>query len=168
MEVVKELIEISNAVRKENNVKVRWPVESVYIESDDETVKSAVITFENVLKNMTNSKNVSIGKTDGHSKKFSKGTLYVSKKILKEEGLLRELLREIQAQRKKYNLNVNDRIILYIDNEMMKDYEKEIKHKVGAREVHFSQVSNPTGKAQLEEETVNFKIEALEKNIHEK
>ncbi len=168
MEFVKELTEMSNSVRKENNVKIRWPVESVYVESDDEIVKSALITFENVLKGMTNAKNVSMGKTDGYSKQFSKGTLYVSKNILKVEGLLRELLREIQSERKKYNLNVHDRIILYIDSNIMKDYEKEIKHKVGAKEIHFGSVSNPTGKAQLEEEIVNFKIEALEKNIHEK
>ncbi len=168
MELVNEIIEVSNAVRKENNIKVRWPVESVYIESDDETVKSALITFERVLKSMTNTKSVSMGRIDGHPKQFSKGTLHVSKKILKVEGLLRELLREVQAQRKKYNLDVNDRIILYLDNESMKEYEKEIKHKVGAREIHFGPVGSLTGKAQLEEEIVNFKIEALEKNIHEK
>ncbi|HLC77304.1 MAG TPA: isoleucine--tRNA ligase [archaeon] len=169
MEVVKELIEMSNAIRKENNVKVRWPVESVYVESDDETVKNAIITFENVLKGMMNTKNVSIGPSkDGYSKQFSKGILHVSKKILKEEGLFRELLREIQSQRKKFNLTVNDNIILYMDNEMMKEYEKEIKHKVGAKEIHFGPITDPTGRATLEEETVNFKVEALEKNIHER
>lgn len=165
MEAVMDILETVNAIRKENNVKIRWPVESVYIESDDETVKSATITFEKVLKNMTNAKYVSIGKSEGYQKQFSKGTAYVSKKILKGEALLRELLREIQAQRKKQKLHVNDKIALYLDNESMREYEKEIKDKVGAKSVFFGPVKEPTGHAQLEDEKVIFRLEVLEKKI---
>src|SRR3989338_1317689 len=68
MEFVKEIVETVNSLRKENNVKIRWPVESVYVESDDEVVKSVLITFEKVLKNMSNTKYVSMGITDGDRK----------------------------------------------------------------------------------------------------
>ena len=163
MECVQEILEVVNAVRKENNVKIRWPVESVYVESDDDTVKSALITFEKVLKNMANAKDVSLGKTDGHQKAFSKGNIYVSKNILKSEALLRELLREIQERRKKSNLKIEDKIVLYIDNVSMQEYEKEISDKVGAKNIVFGQFDNPTDFVQLEEEKVSFKIEALEK-----
>ncbi|MFA4820375.1 MAG: isoleucine--tRNA ligase [Candidatus Aenigmatarchaeota archaeon] len=163
MEFVKEIVEVVNSVRKENNVKIRWPVESVYVESDDEVVKSALITFEKVLKNMSNTKYVSMGKTDGYKKEFSKGSVYVSKKVLMGEALLREFLREIQSQRKKNDLKVSDRIVLYIDNEAMREYETEIKNKVGAKEVFFGLVENATGCVQLDDEKINFKIETIQK-----
>lgn len=163
MDVVKELLEVVNAIRKGNNIKIRWPIESVYIESEDETVKNALMTFEKVLKNMANSKDVSMGKIDGYSKQFSKGTVHVSKKILKDEALLRELLREVQSQRKQKKLKVEDKIVLYIDNESLQEYEKEIKAKVGAKNIIFGPVDNPTGHVSLEEERIAFKVEALQK-----
>ena len=165
MEFVKEIVETVNSLRKENNVKIRWPVESVYVESDDEVVKSALITFEKVLKNMSNTKYVSMGITDGYKKGFSKGSVYVSKKVLMGEALLREFLREVQTQRKKNNLNVGDRIVLYLDNENLREYEAEIKNKVGAKEVFFGPVENATSCVQLEEEKINFKIETITQKI---
>ena len=163
MKIVQEIIEAVNAARKENNVKIRWPVESVHIETEDETAKSAVITFEKVLKNMTNSKDVSMGKTDGYEKDFSKGKIYVSKNILKNEALLRELFREVQSQRKQSKLNVEDKIVLYLDNDSMQEFEKEIKDKVGAKNIVFGPVGNPTGHVRIEEEKISFKIEVLQK-----
>ncbi|KHO47601.1 MAG: isoleucyl-tRNA synthetase [archaeon GW2011_AR5] len=163
MEIVQEIIETANAVRKENNVKIRWPVENVYIESDDETVKGCLITFEKVLKNMTNSKYISHGKSEGYSKAFSKGTVYVSKNVLKAEALMRELLREIQSHRKLQKLIVEDKIVLYLDNDSMQEFEREIRDKVGAKNIIFGPIEKPTGQVQLEDEKVSFKIETLQK-----
>ena len=164
MAAVQEILEVVNAARKDNNIKIRWPVESVHVESDDENVKSALITFEKALKIMANAKDVAHGKpqTDGYSKSFSKGTVHVSKNILKGEALLRELLREVQSQRKQMKLKVEDKIVLYLDNDSMHEYEKEIKDKVGANKLIFGTFDNPTGQVQLEEEKVSFKIESLQ------
>ncbi|MBI4174087.1 MAG: isoleucine--tRNA ligase, partial [Candidatus Aenigmarchaeota archaeon] len=162
MSAVQEILEVVNAVRKESNIKIRWPVESVYIESDDPVIKSSLITFEKVLKSMANAKDVSIGRIDGHSKSFPKGTVYVSKNILKGEALLRELLREVQSQRKALKLKVEDKIVLYLDNTSMQEYEKEIKDKVGAKSIVFGVVDKPAGQVSLDEERISFKIEPVQ------
>ncbi len=168
MQIVQEIIETANAIRKENNIKIRWPVESVYIESDDEAVKNSLITFEKALKNMTNARDVSHGKPSndfGYSKGFSKGNIYVSKNVLKSEALLRELLREVQNSRKERKLKIEDKIVLYLDNGSMQEFEREIMDKVGAKNIVFGPFDKPTGHVQLEEEKVSFKIEVLE-NIY--
>jgi isoleucyl-tRNA synthetase len=160
MSLVKEISEAVNAVRKENSLKLRWPVEKIIVESKDTQVKTAIKQFEDVIKTITNSKKIELGygSEDLVSKDFSKGKVFVSKKILKEEALLRELLREIQEQRKKRKLVVKQKIILYLDNEKMKKFSREIKEKVSARELHFGAVDKEFGSVSLEGDTVRFKF----------
>ena len=98
-----------------------------------------------------------------YSKAFSKGTVYVSKNVLKAEALLRELLREIQSHRKLQKLIVEDKIVLYLDNDSMQEFEREIRDKVGAKNIIFGPIEKPTGQVQLEDEKVSFKIETLQK-----
>ncbi len=157
MAVIKEIIETANSIRKDNNVKIRWPVESVHIETDDELVKKAVNRFEKMLRTMMNVKEVSIGAEPGYSKTFQKGTVHMSKNVLRDEALIRELTREIQSHRKQMKLNVMDKIDLHIDKDLRK-FEKEIKDKVGAKHITFGPVVHPTGKARIEEEQILFKI----------
>ena len=102
------------------------------------------MAFSNVIKEMTNIKVMEFGKTlEKMAKKdFSKGKIYMDTRItdeLKNEALLRELLREIQAERKRQGLVVTDRIVLTIDNEKMKKFEKDIKEKVEAVEIIYQQ-----------------------------
>lgn len=165
MMLVKEITEVVNALRKDNELKLRWPIEKVVVESKDIAVKNAVKEFTDVLENMTNSKAIEIGygSEDMVAKDFSKGKIFVSKKILKEEALLRELLRGVQEHRKKHKLVVKQKIILYIDNEKMKRFAKEIKEKVGAKEVHFSSINEPFSEIGVEGEKVRFKF-SLVKN----
>jgi len=60
-------------------------------------------------------------------------------KELKEERLLRELVREIQKARKEGKLMVEDRITLYLeDKSFLKKAEKEIMEEVGASKVEYS------------------------------
>ena len=157
MVVVKELIETANAIRKDNGIKIRWPVEAIHIESDDEIVKRAVKRYEDVLKRMVNAKHIKA--CEGFSREFSKGTIILSKNVLKDEAMLRELLREIQNQRKKMGLNIADKIDLHVDG--LEEFEKEIKDKVGAHKVTFGDVLHPTGKVAVEDEVINFKIDVV-------
>ncbi len=160
MSLVKEISEAVNALRKEHNLKLRWPIEKVVIDSKDVAVKNCLRDFEDVLMSVTNAKTVQPGYGDDTlvSKGFSKGKVFVSKKILKGEALLRELLREIQEHRKKRKLVVRQKIILYLDNEKMKQFAKEIKEKVGAKEVHFESIAHEFGSVEVEGEKVRFKF----------
>jgi len=114
-----------------------------------------------ILRNMANTKEVRNLPMDGYEKEFSKGSVYVSKTVLKKEAILRELLREIQSHRKTHNLKVSQKIILYLDNEMLKEFTEEIKDKVGAKEIKFEHIDAAAGRVQLEEEKVAFRFEVV-------
>ncbi len=160
MELTKEITETVNSLRKENNLRLKWPVEKFVIETKDANVKKTVKEFEAVLKFMTNVQELETGYGEENfvSKEFSKGKIFVSKNILKDEALMRELLREVQESRKKRKLVVKDKIILFLDNEIMKKFVPEIKEKVGAKEIKFCQVNEEFGSAKLDEATVKFKF----------
>ena len=123
-------------------------------------VKKAAKEFYRVLTDMVNAKKIEFGygEKDFVEKQFSRGKIYVSKNVLKDEALLRELLREIQNERKKRKLVVRDKILLHLDNEMMKKFVREIKEKVGAKEIRFGSVENEFSRVKLDDITVKFKF----------
>ena len=78
---------------------------------------------------------------------FSTGQVYVNKKIdheLEMEGFARELMRRVQALRKKAGLQKQDSITLFVktDTEMQKSLQKfndQIQEKVGAKHITISE-----------------------------
>ena len=84
-------------------------------------------------------------------------TVHMSKEIMKEEAMLRELIRAIQEKRKGDGMSVSDKIILHIDGDMKK-FEEELQDKVFAKKILFKKV--PDGnEVKFEENTVRFSIE---------
>ena len=96
-------------------------------------------------------------KTEGSS--FSGGyvTLDLTEtKELKEERLVRELIREIQKARKENKLMVADRILLYLeDKPFLKKAEKEIIEEVGVGKIEYS-VREKKGRAEYKDLKVEF------------
>ncbi len=149
-----EVIEAANLIRKEQNIKLRWPLE-------DLAVPKELAEMSEIIKVMCNVKNVSFDKQDRPRKNTGEITIYLNTKItneLKEEALLRELLRDIQNERKKGGLVVTDSITLFIDNPEMKKYEKEIMEKVGAKSVTFEKVDQAMGVVEVEGNKAAFKF----------
>ncbi len=101
------------AMRSEANIKVRQPLNSITIPKND-------FDFNEIVKEELNVKEVHFGNS------VSLDTKLTSK--LKEEGLIRELIRHIQGARKKAGLNVDDRIILVINIEKDKGLGSAIKN----------------------------------------
>ncbi|RLE47207.1 isoleucine--tRNA ligase [Candidatus Woesearchaeota archaeon] len=74
---------------------------------------------------------------------FRTGTVYINTTTNDEllaEGYAREIMRRVQALRKKAGLEKQDRIRLYVQvddelKEMLKDWEEKIKEKVGAEAI---------------------------------
>lgn len=157
MAIVKEIVEMCNSIRKDNNLKIKWPMKSIHIDSKSEEVKAAVKAFEKVVLDMANAGKIS--KTSGYVKESENKLMFVhmSKEIMKEEAMLRELIRAIQEKRKNGGMNVSDKIILHIDGDMKK-FEKELQEKVFAKKILFKKV--PDGnEVKFEENTVRFSIE---------
>ena len=77
---------------------------------------------------------------------FSQGFIYLNKEIneqLEAEGFAREIMRRIQALRKKAGLQKKDNISLFLKvddelNEMLNDWKLAIKDKVGASAMKIS------------------------------
>ncbi len=142
MEIVKGVVETANAIRQENSIKLRWPLNEVMIECDDN-----IAQFSEIIKNMCNVKAVRFGKAEPlrdakgviRVKEFSYGKVKLDVALtdeLKEEAMLREIIRKVQDMRKKAGLVVRDRIVLKIEGASeIKDFDMKIKDEVGAEKV---------------------------------
>lgn len=93
------------ALRAKNGVKIRQPLASVTVSKNGETFDFAPILMEEL-----NVKEVKFG---GEKIAFD----FELTDKLRAEGLSREIIRHIQASRKKAGLNVDDRILLNIQTD---------------------------------------------------
>ena len=147
MAIVKQIVEACNAARQKTELKLRWPIASVVVVSKDKKVTQAVNHLKKVLKGMCNAKNI---KAEGKEPKgefadaeFDLGKVFIPRKLdekLLEEALVRELVREIQDQRKKSGFVVSDKIKLSLNsdkstNKLLKRYERDLMSEVGAKKI---------------------------------
>jgi isoleucyl-tRNA synthetase len=119
MDVIKKAVNEGLSIRSQNQIKVRQPLQSVKISGAD--ISEDIDFYRSIIAEELNVKEV---------KWSSKGTWSVEldtdiTPVLKREGLSREIIRHIQNARKEADLNVDDRIMLYISSD-----DKEISHSV--------------------------------------
>jgi isoleucyl-tRNA synthetase len=136
MIIVKDIVETANAIRQENSVKLRWPLAALTL--DKIKVSS---DLEEIIKDMCNVKEVTtkLGK-DFKTKELGKGSVGLDVTLtddLKKEALYREVLRAIQAMRKKHGLTVDQEIELSLSTDELKEWETDMKKQVGAKEVKY-------------------------------
>ena len=121
------------ALRAKNSVKIRQPLVSVKV---PQNAKS--FDFTPILMEELNVKNVEFG-VEGVEFDFELTP------ELRAEGLMREIIRHIQAARKKAGLNVDDRIELNFVSEntevldSFKKFEQEISKEVLATKAEISE-----------------------------
>ena len=121
------------ALRAKNGVKIRQPLASVKV---PQNAKS--FDFTPILMEELNVKSVEFG---GESVEFD----FELTPELRAEGLMREIIRHIQAARKKAGLNVDDRIELNFTSEnaeiidAFKKFEQEISKEVLAMKSEISE-----------------------------
>src|SRR5438309_9438126 len=156
MEIVKKIIEASYAARQKAQLKLRWPVRKILIESSNKDVPRAITSLQEILVEMCNAK--SVGTMDfpkGKEKEefvqieFDQGNLYLDSKLdheLLDESMIRELIREIQKLRKKSGLEVKEKISLLLSsdestNKILDKSKKEIMEEVGANQISLGKQS---------------------------
>ena len=133
MAEIRSYVNEALALRAKNGVKIRQPLASVKVPQNAKSFDFAPILTEEL-----NVKNVEFG---GESVEFD----FELTPELRAEGLMREIIRHIQATRKKAGLNVDDRIELNFVSEnaevleAFKKFEQEISKEVLAIQAEISE-----------------------------
>jgi len=159
------IAETCNTMRKESGIKLRWPLKALYI-SGESRAKNISDNMGQILEKLCNVKAVVFGENFKLAKKNIEGIIISldteMDERMKEEAMLRELLREIQSKRKENKLIVTDKIDLLIDNKIFEKYSEEIRQKVGADSVAFEHVKSPTSVVDFEGEKTSFSFSKKE------
>lgn len=133
MAEVRSYVNEALALRAKNGVKIRQPLASVKVPQNAKSFDFAPILMEEL-----NVKSVEFG---SESVEFD----FELTPELRAEGLMREIIRHIQATRKKAGLNVDDRIELNFTSEnaevldAFKKFEQEISKEVLATKAEISE-----------------------------
>jgi len=148
-DVIANIIQITLAGREKAKIGLRWPIKEIKIITEKKDVEKAVTELNEIIKRMTNVKEVNLG--IGKGKKyvdieFKHGKIQINTEINDEllaEGYYREITRRIQALRKKSGLQKQDRIKLFLKTDsslkkMLSEWTENIKEKVGANIVDVS------------------------------
>lgn len=122
VEVAKKIIQDILEARNKAKIKIRQPLKKVIIVYKKEEIKNAK-KAKRIISILTNIKKIEFkdsfeAKEDYEIIDTENYTVYLYKKIdkkLKEEGILREIIREIQEVRKKENLSIFEKINIAID-----------------------------------------------------
>ncbi|MCA9335067.1 class I tRNA ligase family protein, partial [Candidatus Saccharibacteria bacterium] len=116
METVRDYVNKALSLRASERVKIRQPLASVTVPAIGK-----VVNFEDILKEELNVKNVIQG--DELALDF------VITPELRREGLMREIIRHVQAARKDAGLNVDDRIYLSLSSDGSELQQAIAEHK---------------------------------------
>lgn len=127
MELVRQICELGHAQRKKVKIKVRQPLQSIKVMGKFTKIKTGLIQL---IKEELNVKGIVF-------KKGKKLEVELDERItpmLREEGEARELIRRIQASRKKAKCDLREEIIVYLPSWPV-EFESQIKEKTLASEL---------------------------------
>jgi len=155
MDVAKQLIEAMATARQEKGAKLRWPLDKVFVQPKDAKSGNAIKAFGGVIKSMANVKRiVAVKRISGKSRGFEHGRFAIGG-VLKDEALVRELIRKTQLLRKKAGLRVHERIKVQFEcgketEPILKKMADEIKEGVGASHVKLGGLRNAQGSLEFD------------------
>jgi isoleucyl-tRNA synthetase len=132
MELARKAAEEGHAKRKNETIKVKIPIGNLSwsSEQDYSLINKTSSKIWDVVLSELNVKNITIkGKL-----KYPDPPVKFTQEQLEHEGELRELVREVQAERKNQNFQVSDIVNVTVPHKFSKDIEY-IKHKILAKEV---------------------------------
>ncbi|MBI4181640.1 MAG: isoleucine--tRNA ligase [Candidatus Aenigmarchaeota archaeon] len=136
MRAVQELMEAVHALRAERKLNLRWPVDQIAVQ-----VGTDLSPLEGVIRELGNAKRVVFQPTLQGGKEFARGRVDIGR-VLEDEALLREVIRQAQALRKEKGLAVEEQIDLSLHADpavkaALTPFVKAIQQGTGARKVRW-------------------------------
>ena len=140
MDTAKGFVECINSLRQEQKIKLKWPLSYVMLSLSDRKLAMTAKNLSGIIQSMGNVRQIKMGK-DANTKKFVFGGLSLGP-VLKEEALVREIIRFVQMLRKKEKLKVSDKIKLWVNSDentlnILRKSFNEIAEGVGAEEINL-------------------------------
>ncbi|TSC95768.1 MAG: isoleucyl-tRNA synthetase [Parcubacteria group bacterium Athens1014_10] len=147
MELVKEVVELGLAARAEAKIKIRQPLGNLQLTTYNSQLNEQLI---NLIKDELNIKKVNLVKKikkegvvvkENNKIKIALETAITPE--LKQEGMIRELIRQINSFRKELKLTVKDSVNIYLQTESkelkeaVKKYYSSLLKNVLAKEIKF-------------------------------
>jgi isoleucyl-tRNA synthetase len=167
MEIVRGVVETVNSLRQERGIKLRWPVSKLYIKPKDGSVEEVIKKFSHIIRILGNVEEIVIlGKIPQKQRKaFEHGEISLGE-VLKEESLIRELIRNIQVLRKKEGLNVHESIELSLSSdkkteEILSKHLENISKGVGAKKVRIGKPREVKGELKFESRKVKIDFKKM-------
>ena len=172
MEWVSEIVDAVQFIRQEAGLKLRWPCQRLVLVPSMK--EFSLDYFSQVVASQTNVKTVEIKRkvkaNQLKEKELSFATIYLDiseTPELRAERVARDLIRQIQATRKKEGLHVTQQITLYVATESaelqkaIRETEEAVTSKVGAAKFEVSSKlphleGLATGKINFANQTINF------------
>lgn len=174
MNFLRRICELGHELRVQNQLKVRQPLSELVIETLNESIPTILPWMKEMLKkelnvkeviekiSLTESENIKLNSDDSLKVKVGLNTLI--DESLKAEGLLREISRAIQSQRKKQGLNQGDKVELRIFassevRSLIENNVEDLKTKVNANSIELvsemeTGISLPTEEGEIKFEIV--------------
>ena len=161
MEIARKIVETSNAIRHEKNLKLKYVLQSLAVDGKEEIMESAKVLKE-VIEKMANVKEVKIEMLE-EGKEFENGKVFLGTEItpeLKDEWLLSELTRSIQEMRKKLGLKITDKISLYLPEYSLFVKSKEFIEGTTGSKIIFGKILGKKSEFEFENKKYEFGIKA--------
>ncbi|MGK0209065.1 MAG: isoleucyl-tRNA synthetase [Patescibacteria group bacterium] len=137
MEITREAVSTGLRQRDQAQIGLKWPLQKVTIETDS---GFELDKLETIIKGQLNVKEIDFKTTTDVELKVTLDTQMNPE--LEAEGYTREIIRKIQAARKKAELIKDDKIIITLKTEFDKDldtHQKLLQDTVGAQSIKFSE-----------------------------
>ena len=173
MDLAREIVEAGHGLRAENKIKVRQPLAQVVFYSEmalDDNLQKIILDELNVKEVHRVEKQKKPKGTEFVLKEGNKFWVALDTTItdeLKEQGWVREVIRQINSLRKEAGLTISDKIEIFVEGKFGKKlferYEKEILDNTLAENVEYKKVDEMEHKKDLvlDKEKIKLAIEKI-------
>ena len=126
MEIIQEIVSLSNSIRAEYNIKLRWPIEKITISTKEKVAIKSVKNNIELIKKLTNAKKIKFGDINATTiikpnfKKigqvFGKNTQNIAKSIMQED--VKKLKNAIKNNKIKIKNNYLEKDMIIVEEKI--------------------------------------------------